>query len=317
MVIIDGPKKANFATVEEENDFRKFVIKTNPKFAELLDLDSKNTSIERKVKQVDGQYMPVLNNPTIQKAWKELGKSYSDFKLQIETYREKESEYDKITNIKNRFNPNIFTLTKDRSFTNIPSNKRDIYDKFLGISSDGEAISFGDVRDQENPSAINPLTGHPIYMDSWDFIDIYNEIWKTDEISSENISEADLGQLFVQEYVNYLGDDPDANYNNYLVFKSNFNELMSKGRFAQTVIASGKSFNLSDYFTLEDDGSAGMNKIKIKSKMNNKNQKLHRKKILETPHRKLNPALLLACLPECLCPVILQREVRAYLHQRR
>ena len=57
MVTIDGPKKANFATLEEENDFRKFVIKTNPKFAELINLDSKNTSVERKVKQVDGQYM--------------------------------------------------------------------------------------------------------------------------------------------------------------------------------------------------------------------------------------------------------------------
>ena len=270
MIITDGPEKANFATVEEENEFRRFVIETNPKFAELLDLDSKNTSIKRKVKQVDGQYIPVLNNPTIQKAWQELGDSYLDFQEQRGDFLTKEKEYKRITDISTSWDPDIFTLTKDVSFTDIPTNKRDIYDKFLGISSDGEAIAFGNVRDQNNPSAINPITGHAIYMDTWDFIDIYNEIWKGGKISSENTSEADLGQLFTQEYVNYLGDDPDANWDNYLVFRYNFKELMSKGRFAQIIKASGQEFDLSDYFTISDPKDynlSGMNKVKIKRKL--------------------------------------------------
>ena len=270
MIITDGPEKANFATVEEENKFRKFVIKTNPKFADLLSLDSKNTSIERKVKQLDGQYMPVLNNSTIQKAWQELGNSYLDFQGREEDYLTKESEYKRITDYSTNLDPNIFTLTKDKSFTDIPTNKRDVYDKFLGISSDGEAIAFGDTRTQDRPSAINPITGHTIYMDTWDFIDIYNEIWKGGKISSENTSEADLGQLFTQEYVNYLGENPDRNPVNYIVFKNNFKELMSKGRFAQIIKASGQEFHLSDYFTISDPKDyalSGMNKVKIKRKL--------------------------------------------------
>ena len=260
MIITDGPEKANFATVEEENKFRKFVIKTNKDFADLIDLDPTN---EKNAKGI-------LNNPTIQKAWQELGNSYLDFQGREEDYLTKESEYERITDYSTNLDPNIFTLTKDKSFTDIPTNKRDVYDKFLGISSDGEAIAFGDTRDQNSPSAINPITGHPVYMDTWDFIDIYNEIWKGGKISSENTSEADLGQLFTQEFVNYLGDNPDKNPVNYVVFKNNFKELMSKGRFAQIIKASGQEFNLSDYFTISDPKDykfSGMNKVKIKRKL--------------------------------------------------
>ena len=289
MVTIDGPKKANFATLEEENDFRKFVIKTNPKFAKLINLDSKNTSIERKVKQVDGQYMPVLNNPTIQTAWKELGKSYLDFQGRADEYFRKEKEYKEITETTGR---SAYTLINNRvtlpiikaeSFTDIQKNKRDIYDEILGISPEGEAVAYPvkqignqrDTRDIDKPFAINPLTGHPIYIDSYDFTSIYKAAWGR---NIDEVTEANLGQLFVHEYVDYLrysNEDQTPNNFTYLTFKYNFVKSLNNGRFGQTVLQAKEHFDYTDYFTVENDGDAGMNKVKITRQLDGATLEFH------------------------------------------
>tara|TARA_R100000655_G_scaffold47505_4_gene84666 strand:+ start:276 stop:10739 length:10464 start_codon:yes stop_codon:yes gene_type:complete len=269
MVIIDGPKKANFTTVEEENDFRRFVIKTNEKFANLINLDLTN---EKNAKGV-------LNNPTIQKAWQELGRSYLDFQGREDEYFRKEKEYKEIKN-KGTGN-NVYTLInnqvslpliKNENFTDIPRNKRDVYDKFLGVSPEGEAVAYPmtvgkysgkDLRDINKPFAINLLTGHPMYIESRDFVSIYKAAWGS---NVDEVTEGNLGQLFAHEYVDYLtysNKDQVANNFTYNTFKYNFIKSLNNGRFGQTVVQAKEHFDYTDYFTVENDGDAGMNKVKI------------------------------------------------------
>ena len=67
---------AKFRTVEEENKFRKFIWESNPDYATAIDLDLTNEEGAK----------GILNNPTIQKAFKEFGKDYTGFLMEETKY---------------------------------------------------------------------------------------------------------------------------------------------------------------------------------------------------------------------------------------
>ena len=69
-------EKASFQTVEEENRFRNFIVKSNPDYATTIGLDPTNEEGAK----------GVLNNPTIQKAFKEFGKDYAGFLMEETKY---------------------------------------------------------------------------------------------------------------------------------------------------------------------------------------------------------------------------------------
>ena len=74
------PLKANFTTVEEENNFRNFVWQSQGEdIANAFNLDKQNTTGN-------------LNNRTVRKAYKEFGSLYQDYMSQIEEFKQKEEE---------------------------------------------------------------------------------------------------------------------------------------------------------------------------------------------------------------------------------
>ncbi len=72
--------KPDFKTREEENEFREFVFRSNPKYSIDFEFDRKN---------VDNP----INNPYVTKAWKKFGSSFQDFKKKVKKFTEKEESY--------------------------------------------------------------------------------------------------------------------------------------------------------------------------------------------------------------------------------
>ena len=75
-------EKASFQTVEEENRFRNFIVKSNPDYATTIGLDPTNEEGAK----------GVLNNPTIQKAYEEFGTQYQDFVGLTDVFKKKTTE---------------------------------------------------------------------------------------------------------------------------------------------------------------------------------------------------------------------------------
>ena len=70
---------SDFQTVEEENRFRNFVIKSNPDYARDFKVDATNTTGN-------------LNNKTIKTAYNNLGTLYQDFLKKTDTYNQNEEQ---------------------------------------------------------------------------------------------------------------------------------------------------------------------------------------------------------------------------------
>ena len=69
-----GGEKANFKTIEEENDFRNFINQSNPDYAKDFKVDIENKTGK-------------LNNSTIRAAYKQFGAMYQDYSGKIDVFQ--------------------------------------------------------------------------------------------------------------------------------------------------------------------------------------------------------------------------------------
>jgi len=115
-----GGEKANFKTIEEENDFRNFINKSNPDYAKDFKVDIENTTGK-------------LNNRTIRKAYEEYGGLYQDYKGKIHVFEQKEIKaketFEKI--------PNLAPWASDLK---TPTTKQRTQRKPLGVDYRGNVL---------------------------------------------------------------------------------------------------------------------------------------------------------------------------------
>ena len=227
-------EKADFKTIEEENKFRKFVNESNLPYAELIKLDLENKSKSGR-----------LNNPTVQKAYKKLGVSYQIMQGKLDVFGKKKVELAAIE----------------------PTSGWDLN----LVTKKGQAYAWGGkkIRDVETPHAINPLSGDPIYIKAWDFINLargsnMNESnrWRT--ASNKNPFPDNVEGLFTQQFTNLFSKN-----NSFEDFKDNFKTALHGGRFAWSLVESGESsfkgdFKTEDYFVINEVGEPGMEKVQIR-----------------------------------------------------
>ena len=115
-------EKPTFTTIEEENRFRNFIWESNKDYAESIELDKINKTKKG-----------TLNNPTIQKAYKEFGVLYQDFLGKVDVLETSET-----------------TVSAMESY--------DI------IKSEEGVIAAPGSRDLTEPTGMHPVTGDPFYM---------------------------------------------------------------------------------------------------------------------------------------------------------
>ena len=103
-------EKPTFSTIEQENRFRDFVWKSNPKFAKDIDLDKTNITKGG-----------TLNNPTIQLAYEHLGGLYQDFLGKVDIFETKQQKVSKIESGKGILQHGKATATVESRYKTKPT----------------------------------------------------------------------------------------------------------------------------------------------------------------------------------------------------